>query len=197
MPISAMRSRLRATTPSYTGTVQSVPGGSPCSPDSCESMRRIVSVSIGPNGLMPSRSSDTWSTAGSSRWSRPSSRSCMIAVPVNVLVMEAIRYKVVGSGARRSATSANPIPPNHTSPSPVTTPTAAPGSRRCFTNEAAVASSLSATPSIGSAIVLSPAPSSNRNLPSVTCRGTRPFRQRLPARCCGCSGRRSPGRTGA
>ena len=42
----------------------------------------------------------------------------MIAVPVNVFVIEAIRYNVVFSGARRAATSANPAPADQTRSSP-------------------------------------------------------------------------------
>jgi hypothetical protein len=97
----------------------------------------------------------------------------MIAVPVNVLVMEATRYRVVGSGARRSAASANPMPPNHANPSSWITPTAAPGRRFCPTNEAAVASSSSATPSTGSGIV----PSFG---PRLYCRRTGPYPRPLP-----------------
>ena len=50
------------------------------------------SVSFSPNfgyGLCTSRSSGTYLTAGSSRDNSPRSRNCMIAMPVNVLVMEA------------------------------------------------------------------------------------------------------------
>jgi hypothetical protein len=91
VPISPTRSRLRPISPSYLGADQSVPGGSLVRPDSCESIRRIVTVSIGPNGLAASPSSGTCATIGSSRCRRPSSRSCMIAVPVNVFVIDAIR----------------------------------------------------------------------------------------------------------
>src|SRR5439155_2581102 len=70
--------------------VASVSGGSPINPGPCDRRRRIVTVSTGPNGLIASRSSGRCATAGSSRWS-PSSRSCMIAVPVNVFVIDAIR----------------------------------------------------------------------------------------------------------
>ena len=48
--ISPARARFAAGMPSYTAD-QSVPGGSPISPDSCESSRRMVTVSIAPNGL--------------------------------------------------------------------------------------------------------------------------------------------------
>ena len=54
-------------------------------------MRRIVSDSIGPNGLAAFASSGRYVTAGSSSESLPSSRSCMIAEAVNVFVIEAIR----------------------------------------------------------------------------------------------------------
>ena len=54
-------------------------------------IRRIVTVSMGPNGLCAPFSSGRCETAGSSRCSRPSSRSCMIAVPVNVFVIDATR----------------------------------------------------------------------------------------------------------
>jgi hypothetical protein len=69
----------------------------------------------------------------------------MIAAPVSVFVIDAMRYGVEASGARRLATSANPTPADQTSSSPWTTPTTAPGRRLSFTNEAAFASSLSAT----------------------------------------------------
>ncbi len=88
-------------------------------------------------------------TAASSRSSSPRSRSCMIAVPVNVLVIEAILYRVVASGARFAATSANPIPAHHTSASPCTIPTEAPATRCCLTNAAAFASSCAATSTTG------------------------------------------------
>ena len=89
-PISDARSRLAVTDPWYVGPSQLVPGASPIRPDSCESSRRMVTLSI---GLTPTAalSSGTWATTGSSRPRRPSSRSCMIAVPVNVLVTEATR----------------------------------------------------------------------------------------------------------
>ena len=89
--ISAARARFAAGSPSYTSSDQSVPGGSPISPDSCDSSRRIVTVSIAPNGLPAARSSGRCATTGSSKCRRPSSRSCMIAVAVKVLVIEAIR----------------------------------------------------------------------------------------------------------
>src|ERR1043165_8143234 len=70
----------------------------------------------------------------------------MTAVPVKVLVMEAIRERVVASGARRDFTAAKQMPADQTSASRCTTPTAAPGSRCSFTNEAAFASSLVSMP---------------------------------------------------
>ncbi len=91
MPVSAARARFREASPSYAGVVQSLSGGSPASPDSWESIRRMVTVSIGPKGLSASFNSGRCATAGSSRCSSPSSRSCRIAVPVNVLVIEATR----------------------------------------------------------------------------------------------------------
>ena len=42
----------------------------------------------------------------------------MIAVPVNVFVIDAIRYSVDVSGARRPATSAKPTPADQTRSSP-------------------------------------------------------------------------------
>jgi hypothetical protein len=50
----------------------------------------MVTRSTGPNGLAIAPSSGSHLTAGSSRPSRPASRSCMIAVPVNVLVIDAM-----------------------------------------------------------------------------------------------------------
>ncbi len=80
----------------------------------------------------------------------------MIAAPVSVFVIDAIRCIVELSDARRLATSANPTPADQTSSSPCTTPTAAPGRRFSFTNEAAFASSLSATAVTG--LVIAPLP---------------------------------------
>jgi hypothetical protein len=119
--------------------------------DSCDSIRRIVSVSIAPNGLAAPRSS-------------VGHRRVIEVEPPLVAELHDRRSRerprdggdpvqVVGSGARRSAASASPMPPNHANPSSWITPTAAPGRRFCPTNEAAVASSSSATPSIGSGIV--------------------------------------------
>src|SRR6185437_14027114 len=53
---------------------------------------------------------------------------------------------VVACGTRCDFTSAKPMPADQTSASRCTTPTAAPGSRCAFTNEAAFASSLAAMP---------------------------------------------------
>ena len=50
---------------------------------------RIFTCETSPNGLWTARSSGTYLTTGSSSDSSPRSRSCMIAIPVNVLVMEA------------------------------------------------------------------------------------------------------------
>src|SRR5439155_1590210 len=56
----------------------------------CSQLASTTAGATGPSGLIASRSSGRCATAGSSRWS-PSSRSCMIAVPVNVFVIDAIR----------------------------------------------------------------------------------------------------------
>ena len=64
----------------------------------------------------------------------------MTAVAVNVFVIEAMRYSVFGSARRFFFRSAKPMPFDQTSLSSWTMPTAAPGSRCSFTNDAAFAS---------------------------------------------------------
>ena len=65
-------------------------------------------ASIGPYGLCTCRSSGRYFTMGSSSESRPRSRSCMIAMPVKVLVIEA-QWKIVSaSTGRRACRSAYP-----------------------------------------------------------------------------------------
>ena len=56
------------------------------SPELCDIRLRRVTWATSPYGLWISRSSGTYLTAGSSSDSRPRSRSCMMAMPVNVLV---------------------------------------------------------------------------------------------------------------
>ena len=106
VPISLALARFTAGEDSYSSWNHRAPGGSPINPDSWESIRRIVTVSISPCGLRASRSSGRNATAGSSRWSIPSSRSCRIAVAVNVFVIDAIRNNVPGSCDRFDPTSA-------------------------------------------------------------------------------------------
>ena len=60
----------------------------------------MVTCDMSPNGLWTSRSSGTYLTAGSSSDSSPRSRSCMIATPVNVLVIDA-QWKMVSSSTLR------------------------------------------------------------------------------------------------
>ena len=103
-------------------------------------------------GLPLPANSGSHCTAGSSRSSFPASRNCMIAVPVNVFVMDAIRYSVSGPACRRDAMSAKPAPPAHTSSSPCTTPAAAPAMRLSLTNLATFASNSAAPPATGSVI---------------------------------------------
>jgi hypothetical protein len=78
----------------------------------------------------------------------------MIAVPVKVLVIDAIRYRVPESGQRRLAMSLKPAPPNQASRSPCTIAAATPGSRCSRTNSVARAPSACETPSIGSIVFL-------------------------------------------
>lgn len=59
------------------------------SPALCDIRRWMVICDTSPNGLCICRTSGTYVTTGSSRASSPRSRSCMIAMPVNVLVIEA------------------------------------------------------------------------------------------------------------
>src|SRR5215475_1712506 len=135
--------------------MKSVPGGSLTSPDSCDSNRRIVTPPI-VSGLALSDSSGTHLTTGSSRSSLPASRSWRIAVPVKVLVMEAIRYSTSGPDRRPAAKSANPAPPDQTSSLPWTMPAAAPYSLFSRTNEPSFASNCSAPLATGPAISLLP-----------------------------------------
>ena len=137
---SATRCRFCAARPSYCGSLaaKSAPGGSLTRPDSCDSRRRMVTAPMAP-GLPLSDNSGIHLTAGSSRSSAPSSRSCMTAVPVMVLVMEAIRCRTAGPEGWPPARSANPAPPDQTSSSPCTTPAAAPYRRLSLTNEATLA----------------------------------------------------------
>jgi len=135
--------------------MKSVPGGSLTSPDSCDSSRRIVTAPI-VSGLALSASSGTHLTTGSSRWSLPASRSWRIAVPVKVLVMEAIRYSTPGPARRPAPRSANPTPLDQTSSPPWTMPAAAPYSLFSRTNEPSFASNCSAPPATGPVISLLP-----------------------------------------
>ena len=50
----------------------------------------MVTKSTGPNGLPIEPSSGSHATRGVVETSRPASRNCMIAVPVNVLVIDAM-----------------------------------------------------------------------------------------------------------
>ncbi len=130
-----------------------MPGGSLTRPDSCDSSRRIVTAPM-VAGLALSDSSGIHLTAVSSRSRAPASRSCMIAVPVKVLVIDAIRYSTSGPAGWRSTRLAKPVPPDQASSSPWTMPAAAPYSRFSLTNEASLAPNSSAPAATGPAISL-------------------------------------------
>jgi hypothetical protein len=68
----------------------------------------------------------------------------MIAVPVNVLVIDAMPQSMAGSVGFPVARSANPVPADQVSSSPQTTPAALPGSRFSSMNEASLVSSSAA-----------------------------------------------------
>ena len=76
------------------------------------------------------RAPGTWSATGSSRRSRPSSRSRSSAAAVKLLVIDAMRYTASASGRRSSPSRIVPAPAAWTRTPSRTTPQATPGDPR-------------------------------------------------------------------
>ena len=103
-------------------------GDSVTNPERCVSNRRSVTPSMSPRIARTAANSGMCCASGSSNLSRPSSRNCIMAVVVNVLVTEAMRAIAFSVGFLPESRSAAPNPPNQTSSWSRIMPSAMPGS---------------------------------------------------------------------